>query len=117
MVDERTHARSPRHPLSSAVLAELRTAIAAYVTPAADDDDVSRALRAIGEQARAEGVRAEQLVTSLKRVYDAVVPPPTLASQDARAKRLANLVTICVREYYASWTDTVGAEPPPTVPS
>jgi hypothetical protein len=45
------------------------------------------------------------------------VPQPTLASHEARAKRLANLVTICVREYYASWTDTVAAESPPTVPS
>ncbi len=117
MTDERPNGKSARRALSSALLAELRSAIAGYVNPVADDNDISRALRAIGEQARAEGVRAEQLVTSLKRVYNAVVPPPTLASQDARAKRLANLVTICVREYYASWPETVGAEPPPTVPS
>jgi hypothetical protein len=112
MSDERTHSR---HQLSSAVLAQLRTAIAVYVGPGGDEDDISRALRAIGEQARAEGVRAEQLVTALKRVYDAVVAPPTLATQDARARRLNTLVTTCVREYYASLTD-VPAEPPPTVP-
>ena len=114
MSDERTHSR---HQLSSALLARLRTAIAAYVSQGGDEDDVSRALREIGEQARGAGVLAEQLVTALKRVYDAVVPPPTLASQDARARRLANLVTICVREYYASLSDAVAAVPPPTVPS
>ncbi len=117
MADERPNGKSARRALSSALLAELRTTIAAYVDPVADGDDIARRLHTIGEQARAEGIRAEQLVTSLKRVYDAVVPLPTLASQDARAKRLANLVTICVREYYASWPDAVSSDSPPTVAS
>jgi hypothetical protein len=117
MADERPNGKSARRALSSALLAELRTAIAAYIEPVANDDDIGRRLRTIGEQARAEGVRAEQLVTSLKRIYDAVVPLPTLASHDARTKRLANLVTICVREYYASWPDAVSMDSPPTVRS
>lgn len=117
MVDERPNGKSARRALSSALLAELRTTIAAYIEPVADYEDIGRRLRTIGEQARAEGIQAEQLVTSLKRVYDAVVPLPTLASQDARTKRLANLVTICVREYYASWSDAASADSPPTVPS
>lgn len=117
MVDERPNGQSARRALSSALLAELRSAVAAYVAPAADNDDIGRRLRAIGEQARAEGAQAEQLVTSLKRIYNVVVPLPTLASQGARAQRLANLVTICVREYYASWPDSVPMDSPPTVPS
>jgi hypothetical protein len=117
MADERPNGKSARRALSSELLAEIRSAIAAYVDPTADEDDIGRRLRTIGEQARGEDIRAEQLVTSVKRIYDAVVPLPTLASQDARSKRLANLVTMCVREYYASWPDAVPADSPPTVPS
>ncbi len=66
MVDERPNGKSARRALSSALLAELRMTIAAYVDPVADDDDIARRLHTIGEQARAEGIRAEQLVTSIE---------------------------------------------------
>lgn len=117
MADERSNAKPARRQLSGSLLSELRTVIAAHVGPSTDDSGFSRAMRAIGERARAEGIRAEQLVTALKRVFDAVTPPPTLASHEARTKRLATLVTICVREYYASLPDAISADPSPTFPS
>ena len=118
MADERTKGSKPaRHQPSSVLLEALQKAIAADYAPSADDDSISLALRAIGAQARAEGIRAEQLVKSLKRTFDAVTPPPALASQDARGKRLSTLVTICVREYYAPWSDGVTTTSAPPVRS
>jgi hypothetical protein len=86
--------------LSGTSLERLRAALEAYPGPDSDDGEVRRALRAIGDDARTEGIKAEQLVASLKQVFDALTPPPPLATQDQRAKRLSHLVTMCVREYY-----------------
>lgn len=113
MRDERTNGAKPaRRQPSGALLEQLRRAIAAHGASPTDDSDISLALRAIGVAARAEGVKAEQLVASLKGVFESLAPPPTLASHEARTKRLSNLVTICVREYYAPWADVPPSEPP-----
>jgi len=114
MGDERTNGAKPgaRPQVSGALLEQLRRALASHGACPSDDGDISGALRAIGVAARAEGVKAEQLVASLKRVFESLTPPPTLASHDARSKRLSNLVTICVREYYAPWADVPPSETP-----
>ena len=110
--DERTNRPAPpRRQLSDAMVDQLRRALTAYGCADEHDGDISAALRAIGAEARANGIKAEQLVASLKRVFDALTPPPTLASQDARAKRLAHLVTVCVREYYAPTAETASTDP------
>jgi hypothetical protein len=112
MADERMAGPGPvRQQLSSALADRLRQALAAHGGGDGTDGEISRALRAIGAEARADGVKAEQLVASLKRVFDSLTPPPTLASQDARAKRLAHLVTICVREYYNPSEEPSAADP------
>lgn len=112
MGDEpKSSARPVRRQLSDGLVDQLRQALATYGCADGQDGDISSALRAIGAEARASGVKAEQLVASLKRVFDALTPPPTLASQEARAKRLAHLVTVCVREYYAPADAAASADP------
>jgi hypothetical protein len=97
--------------LSPALLEDLRRALAVYAGPRAEDGDIRRALRAIAEEARRRGVHAEQLVVSLKRVFEMLTPPPTLASADERARRLSHLVTVCVQEYYSAPDDSGPAGP------
>jgi hypothetical protein len=102
MADERGHGVQGRDgQVSGALLERLRSVLAVY-SGSQSDDEVSPALRAIGVEARSAGIKAEQLVASLKRVFDSLTPPPTLASSAERSARLSHLVTICVREYYAS---------------
>lgn len=111
MSDDPTRGAAPdRRQLSGTQLDQLRWALAAHMSREGQDGELSRALRAIGADARASGVKAEQLVAALKRVFDSLTPPPTLASQDARAKRLAHLVTVCVREYYAPSSEAGASE-------
>lgn len=115
MANEPTKGAIPvRRQLSDALVDQLRRALMTYGCADGRDSDVSSALRAIGAEARASGVQAEQLVASLKRVFDSLTPPPTLASQEARAKRLAHLVTVCVREYYAPSDEVGSREPSPS---
>jgi hypothetical protein len=106
MPDER---KPKSHPdpvhLAPSLLDALRRALAGYTGSRADDGDLRRALRAIADDARHRGVRAEQLVVSLKRVFETLTPPPTLATADERAHRLSYLVTLCVQEYYATADD------------
>jgi hypothetical protein len=112
MADEPTNGAKPaRRQLSDALIEQLRRAVATYGSGEGHDADVSRALRAIGAEARVNGVQAEQLVASLKRIFDNLTPPPTLASQEARAKRLAHLVTLCVHEYYTPTDESGPSEP------
>lgn len=91
-----------------------RRVLTTYSGPRVDDGEVSRALRAIATDAQAQGVRAEQLLASLKQVFDSLAPPDTLASLNDRAHRLSYLVTTCVREYYAVYPGPSGADAGPT---
>jgi len=86
--------------VSDALLEQLRRVLVAHAAPDADVGEVSRAIRAVALEARAKGVHAEQLVRSLKEVFESLTLNPPLAFED-RMKRLSQLVTICVREYYA----------------
>jgi hypothetical protein len=112
--EPKSSSRPVRQQLSDALVDRLRRALTTYECADGRDGDISSALRAIGTEARASGVKAEQLVASLKRVFDALTPPPTLASQEARAKRLAHLVTVCVREYYAPVDEAASTDPSAT---
>jgi hypothetical protein len=101
MADARSPGRTGESTqVSGALLAELRRVLAAHSGPSVDEGEVSRAIRAVALEARAKGIRAEQLVKSLKEVFDSLVPPPRIPP-DERAKRLGYFVTTCVREYYA----------------
>jgi hypothetical protein len=96
------------------LLEQLRRVLTTYSGPKIDDGEVSRALRAVATDAQAQGVRAEQLLASLKRVFDSLPPPDTLPSPDDRLHRLSYLVTTCVREYYAVYPGSLGADAGPT---
>ncbi len=104
MPDERAPraSRPVARQVSEPLVERLRTVLAAHGAGAGlNEAALSEALRGIAIEARDKGVRAEQLVASLKRVFDGLTPPPTLASVDQRSKRLAQLVTTCVKEYYS----------------
>src|SRR6185312_11529798 len=109
MADERLQraSRPVARQISEQLVEELRAVLSAHGGAQLDEAALSPALRTVATEAREKGVRAEQLLALLKRVFDGLTPPPTLASVEERSKRLAQLVTACVKEYYS-----VGEGPP-----
>lgn len=85
-------------------LAAAAMACAARQAPGRADVPPAGELRAIlrrtCDAARAEGLRAEQLLLVLKAEWRRL-PPELLAWRDADADRLARAITFCIAEYYA----------------
>ncbi len=61
--------------------------------------ELRAALTQLSDEARAKGVRAEQLIILLKQVWNGL--PMPAVPRDERARMLERLVTLCINEYYA----------------
>ena len=79
----------------------LRRALWADARGLAPDRDLQRALRQLCTEARDQGLRAEQLLVLMKSRWRQV-PEARRASRDAADGMFAVVVTLCIREYYAS---------------
>src|ERR1700733_8327546 len=64
-------------------------------------DDVRRALRALCDDARAAGVRAEQLVIAIKQGWSSLHSDRPRARSDGPDELLNQVITLCIDEYYA----------------
>jgi len=52
-------------------------------------------------QARADGIRPEQLLIVLKRTFNEVTHATSDAGEDKRVNHLRELVTLCIKAYYS----------------
>jgi hypothetical protein len=112
MADDRPQSPEPAtEQIPGALLEQLRQVLMTHSGPTIDEDEVCQSFRAIARTAQSHGVRAEQLLTSLKRTFDALTPPHTLLSLDDQARRLSYLVTTCVHEYYAIYPEPPDGDP------
>jgi hypothetical protein len=68
-------------------------------TPLAEDRWRACA-RVLGQDARAKGLRVEELLISLKRTWGSVTGVGRLP-RDESSRLLSRVVTLCVEEYYA----------------
>jgi len=67
-----------------------------------DSGLLADALRAASAEARTRGIRAEELLVTLKSTWlDVGGSPNALHSTSAAARRLDQLVTACIKAYYA----------------
>ena len=66
----------------------------------ADDVHWRACARVMCTDARARGVRVEQLLISLKRIWPHI-PGIERMPRDASTRLLTRMVTLCVEEYYA----------------
>src|SRR4051812_14382746 len=103
-VNEPTKDPSPTARLSSDAVAKLRAALQQWVRDDEPSDDALRdALRAIAAEARQHGVRAEELLITLKTTWFEIGGRPNAPHSPTSSdhQRLDELVTACIKAYYA----------------
>ena len=102
-VNEATEDHSPTASLSPEVLSLLRASLERWVRgDGTDTAPLGDALRAAATDARTRGVRAEELLVTLKSTWVEVSGSPKAPhSNSAAGKRLDELVTACIKAYYA----------------
>ena len=102
-VNEATKDHSPTASLSPEVVSLLRASLERWVRgDGMDNAPLGDALRAAAVEARARGIRAEELLVTLKSTWVEVGGSPKAPhSNSAAAKRLDELVTACIKAYYA----------------
>ena len=68
--------------------------------PDDSDPELALVLRQVVTEARNRHIRAEQLVVSLKRVWDALPQARQAIDREAQTLAKQRLVTLCIRAYY-----------------
>jgi hypothetical protein len=89
--------------LSPAVAAQLRMSLSArWTKPAGFDAAVSAALAAAADEARARGLRPEELLLALKAIEEDVALTLDIADTQDRDRFRTWLVGACMRAFFAT---------------
>ena len=102
-VNERTQDQSPKPRLSPETVAQLREALKHWIDgDGADETTLGNALHAAAREARDRGIRAEELLVTLKTTWFEVGGAPAVphSASPSDQKRLDELVTACIKAYY-----------------
>jgi hypothetical protein len=101
-VNEPTQDHSAKSRLSPEALVRLRAALKQWVDDSGSNDSVlGDALHTVAREARERGVRAEELLVTLKTTWFEVGGAPNAPHASASShKRLDELVTACIKAYY-----------------
>lgn len=87
--------------LSAATLATLRSVLSRHIDhPDETDPELALVLRQVVTEARNRHIRAEQLVVSLKHVWDALPQAREAIDREAQTLAKQRLITLCIRAYY-----------------
>jgi hypothetical protein len=87
--------------ISEETLTALRTALQQRLSSATDDAELRRALRAMSEEARAESLHVEQVIVTLKRVWESLPEVRRASDRQEQNRVLERVVTLCIQEYYS----------------
>ncbi len=96
----RPHDTSADRSLSGASVSSMRRVLATGRGSAASANEVREILRASLSEARDRGVRAEQLIVTLKSLWSALPEVQYADDRKEEARLLDELVRICISEYY-----------------
>lgn len=105
-VNEPTQDPSPKARLSSDAVARLRGALQHWMRDEGSDSALGDALQAVAAEARQHGIRAEELLVTLKTTWFEIGGAPNVAhsapssARPSEHKRLDELVTACIKAYY-----------------
>jgi hypothetical protein len=101
-LNERTREQSPMSRLTPEAMGLLRSALTAWMHGRGEPDaSLDSALHAVAAEARERGVRAEELLVTLKSMWFEIGGEPSTSSGSARGhRRLDELVTACIKAYY-----------------
>jgi hypothetical protein len=97
------HDSNPTPPprLSEELIARLRAALISFAGNPVETTELRDTLCAIAREARQKQIRAEHVLIALKEVWGEL--PQVRFAHDPReqTRALQQLVTLCIREYYA----------------
>lgn len=68
--------------------------------PDESDPELALVLRQVVTEARNRRIRAEQLIVSLKHLWDALPEARQAIDREAQALEKQRLITLCIRAYY-----------------
>ena len=87
--------------LSAATIARLRSVLGRHIDhPDGADPELSLVLRQVVTEARNRHIRAEQLIVSLKQVWDTLPQARQAIDGESQALAKQRLITLCIRTYY-----------------
>lgn len=92
---------APRPAAPANALDAIVAALNGHVGGPDSDRKLGEALRMASRQARADGIRPEQLLIVLKRTFNEVTHATSDAGEDKRVNHLRELVTLCIKAYYS----------------
>lgn len=85
---------------SDETLAVVQQALRAYLSGAADDENVCHAFTALAHEAEARQLRAEGVLVAFKRIWNELPEVQSLPVYGDRERILAHLVKLCINAYY-----------------
>lgn len=98
------HDSSPPPPsrLDDETVAAVRAALRAYLSNGADASPLQRALLRMSTEARDKGMFPEQLLVTLKDVWNALPEVRAMSDHAEQVRLLQRVVTMCIKEYYSA---------------
>ena len=101
-VNETTREQSPMSGLTPEAMELLRNALTAWMRgPGEPDASLASALHAVTTEARERGIRAEELLVTLKSMWFEIGGEPSAsAGPTSGHRRLDEVVTACIKTYY-----------------
>lgn len=88
--------------MSPTTLAALRDALATYVENGVQDSRLRPAARMVCDDARASGLRVEQMLIALKCEWAALLEQRHVPPGVARTDLTSRFITLCIHAFYAS---------------
>jgi hypothetical protein len=81
---------------------ELRSALSEQLKrPSAPTAEVAVVLQKVAREARASGVKPEELLVTFKQMWNSILESSRQSSPDQSERVRQTLVTLCIKAYYA----------------
>ena len=94
--------RTPETPaLDSAIVEELRAALARSVATGNHEDSLKAVLARAATDARGKGILAEQLLLVMKEIWYGLPEISNRTGNETQTRLLQQLIARCIQEYYA----------------
>lgn len=87
--------------LSDATITWLRSVLSRHIDhPDDSDPELALVLRQVVTEAKNRHIRAEQLIVSLKHVWDTLPQARQAIDREEQGRAKQRLITLCIRTYY-----------------
>lgn len=92
---------APPGDLSDAAIDALRRVVQMQLQPAMHNGDLRDAVRVLCSEIHRDGLRAEQLIVTVKQTWQSLPEVQRIPPGAPRNDVLARIITLCIEEFYA----------------